>query len=172
MNSKSVKLREPVPTREIIADYSGDLDECYREMSHILERMEASRPNHRGDKFDEWHKRKMSTVRRCAALSAAASKRAKRSFVLCYLDLLAGDHDFTITNVSHCVREVLGRNVDSVVIAKDFGTKGRTAADKSSWSHEQLDQLVEQMKSDLDVLLKHMARVRAQIQASYASQRG
>ena len=102
------------------------------------------------------HASKRFANRRCAALSSAASKRAKRAFVFSYLRKISGDPDFTITNVHHCVNSVLGRSVDRRAIAEEFGTRDRTAADKSTWSHDVVEGLIGQIEKDLENFQKKL----------------
>ncbi len=159
---------EAPDVKPILSTYRNELKEAYEEAHNFNEKIDLKLKGADYEKAKKLHDSKRSANRRCAALSSAASKRAKRAFVFAYLRNISGDPDFTITNVHHCVNSVLGRSVDRRAIAEEFGTPDRTAADKSDWSHEDLKDLIIKIETDLKSFQKSLASIRGQMQEFYA----
>ena len=82
---------------------------------------------------------KTPAARRSAHI-AAAGKRLRASVALDLLHELAGDYDITTTLAVHITEQLLGRAIERKTLLAEFGTTGRTAADKSL-DHQKLDEI-------------------------------
>lgn len=87
---------------------------------------------------------------RCGAMVAAAVKRAKRRMVLEHL--AASRLDITPTVALHCAQRLLGRGIDMRATLAAFVTPGRTAADKSAVTAEDLRELEHELGERLAAL--------------------
>ncbi len=154
------------PADPIIKQFYGELTEAHKLAQSRRQLLEPSMPAYDDPTFDDWKKQMTAISRSCAAAVSAAVKRAKRSFVFKRLEALQSDGaDLTITNVEHIAREILGRGFDNRAVAEVFGTPGRTAADKSDWSPDR-DEVVVNVQVGLRKFLKvldtykHLLRIR------------
>lgn len=70
---------------------------------------------------------------RFAQALGAITKRTKAALVRDHLQVIAQEYDITPTAARSLAKEITGRGVDPLTLAALFGTKGRTAADKSAF---------------------------------------
>lgn len=122
---------------------------------------------------------------RCGAAVAAAVKREKRRLVLQALHAeRTNGTDITPAVAQGSARRLLGRGLDSRATAGIFATPGRTAANKSAVSADDLGQLESELHQRLAPLLMAIdhakneasqtwfhSRERAEVLADWAEQR-
>lgn len=123
-------------------DQSGILADYKAEVERIIEAFHFKVGSTMDDEWIEnmygemsYRKRKEAIYkakRTRAAHLAAAGKRARRALLFDYLTFQKNrGADLTVSIVDRYAKEILGRGVDRRTVSEMFGTKGRTAANKS-----------------------------------------
>lgn len=98
---------------------------------------------------------------KAAQLIGAASKRALRRYVVEGLDgAKAEGQDVTPAIAQHVCHQIVGRGVKREFLSSRFGTPGRTAADKSKLTLNQLQELLDWLEEGLDELKAAMKAIR------------
>ncbi|WP_170433172.1 hypothetical protein [Ruegeria arenilitoris] len=96
-----------------------------------------------------------------AAHLAAAGKRARRELLFGYLHFQKErGADLTVTVVEKYANEILGRGVDRRAVAQMFGTKGRTAANKSDHWPGQFEKGLAAAQKQNEILVGRMEAIR------------
>ena len=100
---------------------------------------------------------------RLAQAIGAASKRALRRYVCDALILARREGlDVTPSIAQHVCHQVVGRGVKREFLNDTFGTKGRTAADKSMLTDSELRGYVQGLQAELDELKVKMHEIRVE----------
>lgn len=122
---------------------------------------------------------------RCGAFIGAAVKREKRRLLISsLLDAHRGGMDITPAIAQGTARRVLGRGLDSRFTAQHFSRPGRTAADKSTVTPDDLAEFENNLVSQLQPLIEeieaakhranaqwHASAARLEVLADWAQQR-
>jgi len=100
---------------------------------------------------------------RLAQSIGAASKRALRRYV-CDALIVAKKQDLDVTPsiAQHVCHKIVGRGVKREFLNDTFGTKGRTAADKSTLTEAELREYVQALQAKLDALKAEMKEIRVE----------
>lgn len=105
---------------------------------------------------------------RCGAGCSTAAKLCKRSLVLeALLNAKEQGLDITPTVASHVFERLIGRSVDNRATLAAFAQPGRTAADKSVITAEDLAQLELALANELQALVSEMAAIRGRHHERY-----
>jgi hypothetical protein len=105
---------------------------------------------------------------RCGSGCSGAAKRSKRALV--FEALLKEKNqglDITPTVAGHVFERLIGRSVDNRAMIQAFATAGRTAAEKSAVSAEDLSELEQKMTKQLQFLQQQMNAIRHAHNQSY-----
>lgn len=98
---------------------------------------------------------------KAAQLIGAASKRALRRYVVEGLDgAKAEGQDVTPAIAQHVCHQIVGRGVQREFLAERYSTPGRTAADKSKLTLDELQELLDWLEDGLDELKTAMQAIR------------
>lgn len=97
---------------------------------------------------------------------AAAAKRYKQSILIEQLNIIIKkvNVDMTPTLASNIIKGWLGRSISRIVLTKEFGKPGRTAADKSK-DLDRLDYFVikyeDVVKENIEIAMRAMEKIRS-----------
>lgn len=98
---------------------------------------------------------------KAAQLIGAASKRALRRYVVEGLDVAKrAGQDVTPAIAQHVCHKIVGRGVKREFLNAHFGTPGRTAADKSTVTLDQLKEMLDWLEDGLDELKSNLKAIR------------
>jgi hypothetical protein len=105
---------------------------------------------------------------RCGAACSAAAKRCKRALVLeALLKAKAERMDITPTVAGHVFERLIGRSVDNRATLSAFAQPGRSAADKSKITAENLAELEAKLIKELRLLVSEMQIIREDRKEDY-----
>lgn len=121
------------------------------------------------DQYDEGSAALHDAIKSTGANIAALSKAAKRHLVISYLyGAKQSGLDITPTVANASAERVMNRGIDKYYLNQYFGTMGRTAAEKSAVTAEDLAQTEAFLKRDLDILEQHMASTRRALRSRFS----
>lgn len=142
--------------RQVIGSYQTEVKAIYEEiLAHVNTTAVGSMQRYRA-------------FQRLAALTSAATKRAKRELIFGHLlQAKAGGLDITPTVARHSIVRVLKRSVSMAALMRTFGSPGRTATDKSTVQAEELADLERLIIERLSQLEVAMVKVREAFKREY-----
>lgn len=100
-----------------------------------------------------------------ARLSGAGRRARVDLMVFCLSDLKA-KLDITITVAAHSIFRTMGRKIKNETLIHAFGSPGRTAAEKSTVTAEDLALAEQQMKNALVLLVDSMTTMRRAVSST------
>ncbi|WAH62197.1 hypothetical protein LZ023_40685 (plasmid) [Pseudomonas silvicola] len=150
--------RDQTDQERLIARYSQEIEAAFvHQMQALLEYL------------DKGIGKPASIAGRCGAELGAAHKRCKRSLVLMALRAERDRGlDVTPAVAAHCFQRLIGRSIDDRAAAATFATPGRTAADKSRVSADDLAALESTLRAQVRDLIIEMEIIRVDARETYA----
>lgn len=97
---------------------------------------------------------------------SGAGRRARVELMIACLSDLSENLDITRTVAANSIFRVMGRKIKNESLVHAFSTSGRTAADKSKVTAEDLAQAELQMKKALEYLVESMTAMRKAVSST------
>jgi hypothetical protein len=94
-----------------------------------------------------------------AAKIGAACKTAKRNYVCDHIEALSQKCDITISISKRLVENIMGRGVSNKYLVDRFGTKGRTAANKSDAFDNDFSEFESSVRAKLPVFKRKLEKI-------------
>ncbi|WP_223556871.1 hypothetical protein [Pseudomonas sp. BF-R-01] len=149
--------------QKFLAIYEESIEDAFNKLlKEVLELRKKALPN-------EVHDGLLRVLAgRCGAGCSTAAKLCKRSLVLeALLNAKQEGLDITPTVAGHVFERLIGRSVDNRATLLAFAQAGRTAADKSAVTVEDLAQLEFALTDELQALGNEMAVIRGRHHEHY-----
>lgn len=152
--------------QKFLAIYEKSIEDAFNKLlKEVLELRQKALPN-------EVHDGLLRVLAgRCGAGCSTAAKLCKRSLVLeTLLNAKQEGLDITPTVAGHVFERLIGRSVDNRATLLAFAQPGRTAADKSVITVEDLALLELALTDELQALVSEMAIIRGRHHEHYKAQ--